>query len=395
MRRAFVFLAMLLCLCLPALADSYVYSSEQMLNIYYECEDFDGAIPQTLDGAFDGRLKEGDEILCGTLRVKKYHSEPGVVQGEDALLAVQQEGRILLLGAKKTDSVWRCAIETDSFFAPGQRFDLTVLPQHGESGQIRGASLALVCGAEEFLVTVREDGSVALAAYCAPFEDGSTLEISVSMGGLYAQRTLDGILQESKSTQGVIPNRLCGWTYDAFPKSCAEVAAWESGYVMSFGEDEVFVFGVNFRERPTSESHSMGKYTAKACVLGREPGTMTSWYQVRIGDTIGWVSGTYVLWPQNEGDSAAIAEYLSKMPELAKTRREAGRHVMLRSAPDGETIMQLPAGTVMQVIGENEGWLHVILPRHDGWAFDWNGTYGYVRADNVVTGVSPADIQYQ
>ena len=394
MKKIIILVVWLLCLCTPVQADHYVYSSEQALNIYYECEDFDEIIPQTLNGAFDSRIMAGDKILCGTLRVKKYHNEPNVVQGEDALLALKRDGKILLLGAKRTDGAWRCVIETDSFFAPGQKFDLTVLPQHDAGGQMRGASLALVCGAEEFLVTVREDGSIALEAYCAPWKDGSTLKISVNMGGLHAQRVFDGILQESRSAQGVIPNRLCGWTYDAFPKSCAEVAAWEGRDVTPFGDEEVFVFGVNFRERPTGESHSMGKYTAKARVLGREPGQMTSWYQVQIGETTGWVSGTYVLWPQNERDALAILEYLSKMPDFARTRRQAGRHVMLRSAPDGEPVMQLPAGTVMQVIAENEGWLHVILPRHDGWAFDWDGTYGYVRADDVVTGLSPADIQY-
>lgn len=395
MKKIIILTVLLLCLCLPVQADSYVYSNEQALNIYYECEDFDGVIPDSLDGAFDSRIASGDEVLCGTRRVMKYHNDPGVAQGEDALLALKRDGRILLLGAKRTDGVWRCAIETDSFFAPGQQFDLTVLPQPGEGGQMRGASLAIVCGAEEFLVSVQEDGSLALAAYCVPWADGSTLNISVSMGFLHAQRTLDGILQESRSASGVIAKRLCGWTYDIFPKSCAEVAAWEGRGVTPLGEDEVFVFGVNFREQPTGNSRSMGKYTAKARVIGREPGQMTSWYQVRIGDTVGWVSGTYVLWPQNERDSAAIVEYLSKMPYFAKTRREAGRHVMLRSEPDGEAVMQLPAGTVMQVISENEGWLHVILPEDDGWAFDWDGLYGYVRADDVITGASPADIQYQ
>ena len=44
MKKIIILTVLLLCLCLPVLADSYVYSNEQALNIYYECEDFDGVI---------------------------------------------------------------------------------------------------------------------------------------------------------------------------------------------------------------------------------------------------------------------------------------------------------------------------------------------------------------
>jgi len=304
---------LLLCLFVPAQAETYVYSNEDALNIYYECEDFGGALPDALAGVFDRRLRQGGEILCGTLRMTRYHSEPGVVQGRDALLALRRDGMILLLGACQEDGLWRCAVETDSFFSPGERFDVTVLPEHGQSGGFRGASLALVCGEEEFRVTVQEDGGIRLKQYRAPCADGSELRIDVNAGSLRARRTKDGIEQESGAAAGVISDRLCGFTKDAFPKSCAQVNTWKGEGPVVLREDEVVIFGVNLREKPTGESHSQGRYTAKARVLGREEGPSAPWYQVSIGDTTGWVSGVYVLWPQNEQHLSEIALYLSQM----------------------------------------------------------------------------------
>lgn len=385
-----LFLILLSCVCACAQADSYVYSNEAALNAYYVCEDFDKAIPDALRGAFDSRIMEGDEILCGTLRRERRHSDPSAVEEEDALLALERAGKVLLLGAKKTDGVWRCAIETDSFFAPGDRFDLTVLPEHGASGAMRSASPAIVCGGEEFFLRIQEDGSIHLRQYREMQQDGSALEILVEMGQLYARRTLEGVEQESGMAAGVIPARLCGWTYETFPRTCAGVNAWEGRGMTALGEDEVFIFGVNFREKPTGQSRSMGKYTAKARVLDRREGTTSPWYQVQVGDTTGWVSGTYVVWPQSERGRLDTAAYLSKTPDFAR----ANGQTPLYRAPDGEEIMQLPAGTAVQVIAQNDGWLHVIVPRHDGWQIDWDGTYGYVRQSGVTTGVSPADIHH-
>lgn len=306
-------LILLLCLCAPAQAQTYIYSSDQAPTVYFECEDFDSEIPDALLDVFDSFLQAGDEILCGAAYDTRYRSGRETERGKEALLALRRDEKILLLGAKETENGWRCAVETDDFFAPGQRFDLTVLPRHNLEGAFIGVNLAIVCGEEEFLVGVRNNGCVMLEQYQRPWTNGSTLEIQVGMGFLYASRHLDGILQESRSAEGVFSMRLCGWRYDSFPKSCEEVGTWEGRGMPEFAEDEAFIFGVNLREKPTGQSRSLGQYTMAVRVLGRREGLQAPWYQVQFEDKTGWVSGTYVLWPENERHRSEIAMYLSQM----------------------------------------------------------------------------------
>lgn len=313
MKKIVILFALLFGLGVPAQAESYTYSSDQAPTVYFECEDFDGEIPASLAGVFDNCLCQGDEILCGTLRVTKYHGGRETDYGTDALLALRREEKILLLGASKTNGAWQCAVETDSFFVPGQRFDVTVLPFHNLEGGFIGTYPALVCGEEEFLLDVRPDGRILIQQYHRPWEDGSTLQIRVYMSFLYASRYKEGILQESKSAQGVFSSRLCGWTYESFPKFCTEVAVWEGWNMPEFEEGEAFIFGVNLREKPTGKSPSMGQYTARVRVLDRAEGLHAPWYQVQVEDKIGWVSGDYVLWPQNEQHLSEIALYVSQM----------------------------------------------------------------------------------
>lgn len=389
LKRVLMVGLLLLCLGVSAQAETYTYSNETALNMYYECEDFDAEIPEALSGVFSSRIQASDEILCGTLRTTKYHNEPGVIQKQNALLALKRDGKILLLSAVNMEGKWRCAIETDGFFAQDQRFDLTILPQHNSEGSFRGTSLTIVCGEEEFHLSMMKDGEVMLAQYRVPQTDGSMLEIDVYEGYLHASRYKDGILQESKSANGVIPRRLCGWTYEDFPKSCAEVTGWEGRNMPEFADDEAIIYGVNLRERPTGSSRSMGKYTAKVRVMDQAEGKKSPWYQVEFGGRVGWVSGTYLLKPGTRRGDFDIQMYLSEIPRFAKNVQPAA----LLGAPDGDVLMALDAGTMLQIVSENDGWLHVAVPKEDRIFIDWDSTFGFIRTQDVVTGVSPADIR--
>jgi len=313
MKRVLIIWALLLCFCVPAQADIYVYSSDQAPGIYFECEDFDSEIPASLAGVFDGCIEAGDEILCGTMYAsKRSHVSDAPVRSE-ALLALRRDEKILLLGASQAEKDWVCAVETDRFFSEGQRFDLTTLPRHNSEGAFLGVSTSIVCGEEAFLVSVYADGRVMIDQYEVPWEDGSMLQIEVGMSFLYASRYKDGILQESRSATGVFSKRLCGWTYESFPRSCAEVSKWEGSGMPEFGEGEAFIFGVNLRERPTGQSKSLGQYTTRVRVLDRAEGPQAPWYQVQFDGKTGWVSGTYVLWPEHEPHRSQIMLHLSEM----------------------------------------------------------------------------------
>lgn len=312
LRKLFILLSAMLLASAWTQAESYVYSSDQAPLVFFDCEDFDDQIPAKLDGVFDELLEAGDRILCGTICETRYHNQPETRLSADALLALARDEKILLLGAAYTEGAWRSAMETDSFFAPGQRFDITCLPRHGMTYSFIGAFPALVCGEEEFIVSVREDACVVLEEYGAPCEDGSRLSIHAGRGSIHASRMLDGIVQESGSAQGVFGGRLRGWTYEAFPKSCAQVKAMDGAGMPVFEAGEAFISGVNLREQPTSKSPSLGQYTAIVKILDRREGTHAPWYQVEWDDKIGWVSGDYVLWPQHESHLSLIAMHLSE-----------------------------------------------------------------------------------
>ena len=312
MKRWLMIWALLLGLYVSAQAEPYIYSSDQTPLVYFDCEDFDAEIPAQLSGVFDGLLEENDSILSGALCMTKYHSQPENVLSADALLALEREGKVLLLGASFREGTWRCALETDSFFAPGQHFDVTILPRHGVDGNMVGALPALVCGGEAFIVSIFADARVFIQEYRADCADGSELRIGVGSGIVYASRMLDGIEQESGRAEGVFGSRLRGWTYDAFPKTCKQVNALDGAGMPAFEEGEALIFGVNVREQPTGKSPSLGQYTAIVRILDRTEGTHALWYRVQWADKTGWVSGDYVLFPEHEPHRSQIAQQLSQ-----------------------------------------------------------------------------------
>lgn len=312
-KRILILWMMLLGLCISAQAEPYVYSSDQTPLVFFDCEDFDDEIPVQLGGVFDEWIQEDDQILSGTVCTTRYRKYPETALSADALLALERAEKILLLGARYTDGAWRSAVETDSFFVPGQKFDATCLPRHGAEGGLIGALPALVCGEEAFILTVCEDARIILEKYRASCEDGSELNIGMGNGILYAHRMLDGIEQESGRAEGVFGSRLRNWTYDAFPKSCAQVNDMNGAGMPTFEAGEALIFGVNLREQPTGQSRSLGKYTAIVRVLDRREGTHAPWYQVQFEDKTGWVSGDYVLFPEHEPHLSQIASHLSDL----------------------------------------------------------------------------------
>lgn len=310
-KRIFTVWMLLLCLCVPVQAEPYSYSSDQVPLVFFDCEDFDTEIPAQLNGVFDEWIQESDAILCGTVCTTRYHKYPETALSANALLSLERDGKILLLGASYMDGVWRSAVETDSFFAPGQKFDVTCLPMHGMEGKFNGAFPALICGGNEFVVSVRENARVILEEYRASCADGSELNIRAGRGHIRASRMLEGIEQESGRAAGVFGGGLRSWTYDAFPKSCAQVSAMDGMGMPEFEEGEALICGVNLRERPTGQSPSLGKYTAIVHILDRAEGKQAPWYQVQWEDKIGWVSGDYVLFPEYEPHLSDIAMQLS------------------------------------------------------------------------------------
>jgi hypothetical protein len=173
-------------------------------------------------------------------------------------------------------------------------------------------------------------------------------------------------------------------TFAEFPTSYQAAARWaEASWAGVLADGRSLIWGANLRQRPTGSSPSLGKYVvAMAEVLDQQPGKIWPWVKVRIGETVGWVSGNYVAAPENrqrfaahcggvEGAVASAPVRLYRQPDM--------------SAPS----VEVPQGSWMQVLAETaDGWLHVLVTG-DGPDLrpEARGAYGYVRADAVERGL--------
>lgn len=387
MNRMLALLLMLLPVMALADAESYTLSSTE--NAYYECVDFDGELTGEAQEIFGQLLREGDRVLCGTICKTLYRNFPGVLQKQRALLAVEREGLVLLMGANHDDTQWRTCIETDRFIPAGTAFDITTKPAYSNGDILVFGDPTIVCGEESYRLEVHQNGSVSLRQYERAETDGSTFILTPGAGySISIER--EGEADLPYHEHGMLPDRLAAWTMDMFPKSVTEAKIFLLDYALDMEEDEAFISGGNFREQPTSASRSWGQYSAKAQILGSRMGTVEPWYNVRVGSLTGWVSANYVV-----KDPYESVRYYGNACGVRTVARADG-DILLRVLPDGETVMNVPAGTLMHVIQENEGWAHVIIPRGEiSWLTDWDGTYGFVKLSEVTTGVSIADVQWK
>lgn len=190
---------------------------------------------------------------------------------------------------------------------------------------------------------------------------------------------------------GPLPTRLCAWTWDTLPRNREESEAWAAANPFETAGDEGYLSGVNLREKPTGKSRSWGIYHAKVQVLDQQPGEMDPWMKVRVGNLTGWASGRYLHMEQSE-DPYALAEYQTAVMKVGRAKKT----VQLLDRPGGSVIMELEEGTFVHTIIENEGWLHVVVPRKElTWRTDWDGTYGFVKMEDMTVGVSKADVMWR
>lgn len=382
-------------LAAPAWAEStlYTYSNDLASNLYYVCEDFTGDVPPEVLDALSGRLLAGDEILCGTILSEYLRSDPEEPRRAGALIAVRRKEKILLFGISDEEGICRAALETDSFFSDRQDFQLTVLPHYGINGGINDAHLAIVMGGEIFRLVVKPDAGLYLQEYEAFKEEGDRFCLTIRAGSMHAGIYRSGVLVHEERVGGLIPQRLCAWTYAHMPMGMAQVKAFAALNPVLLEDDEAVIYGVNFRKQATTKSPSMGQYTAKVRLLDRPKDASASWYHVAVGDTQGFVSSTYVVTKQSRANGQEQMEAcLSEMLPVARADRETA----LADQPGGNGKMMLSSGKMMHVIASHEGWLHVVIPREEiTWKTDWNGIYGYVREDAVTTGISIADVKWR
>lgn len=85
-------------------------------------------------------------------------------------------------------------------------------------------------------------------------------------------------------------------SFEEYPVTRAQAAQLAAGSWAGVPYERLAVLGGNLRQEPTGSSRSLGFAQGNVLgeILGQKPGVYEPWYQVRVGDTVGWTSGSYV-----------------------------------------------------------------------------------------------------
>ena len=167
----------------------------------------------------------------------------------------------------------------------------------------------------------------------------------------------------------------------------AQAIAYETAIATDASVNRVYSSGAHLRKEPTGKSESLGVYAHNVPMNftgEQKPGTTFPWFQVRIGDTLGWTSSNYV----------------NASPDIAFAPIPLGRTLegcqLYASTNDKEPTAELAPGTTFHILTEYDGMYHICIPQGElAWAVDPDGTYGYISTSNVLTGYSPSSLDAQ
>ena len=382
----------LLALCLllsgAQAAEEYTIGDPQR-GPYYTCTDFDGQMPEDVAEIFSSLMREGDEVLCGS-RAQKRSARVEGIREDSILMALRREGKVLLMCAYRRDGDWQTCLETDSFIPADYAFDITHLPEDDGEGWRLEANHAIVSGDEIWRVHIWPGCFIELMSLEYKSPDGTRMAQDMLICTIHAFAIEDGAYLDQGHWHCSLPSRLAGWEMKDVPRGVAQIQRFAEENQPALGENQAYI-GSNLREKPTGKSRSLGVYSARAQVLGSEMGRVEPWYHVRVGDTEGWVTATYLI----DGSEYDVRYY--SMGALVKQPARADQEVQLRRSPNGETFARLLPGATMHVIAKNDGWLHVVLPENGrvSATVNWDGIYGYVREDEVVLGATLAELKWK
>jgi len=357
-------------------------------NPIYHVETFGAVLPDVCRDVLAGTPFAADAVLQGVM-LREEHKNPKEVQGYGLLMAVEHEDTPLLIGGSKAPGgKWQVWPASETFLRDGEAFEITVKPNRDKNGGVISVFPAIAYGDEYYMIGNRQ-GYSEVYAYVHVDAQGNGLSIVASYPDYYYELVLwkDGKRTDRESYEVCYPSRLELVDADTFPRTADQLEKWSKEH--SLVHEGVYVFAANLRERPTGKSKSLGVYhKAPAIVLDSAPGTQRPWYQLRIGDTVGWMSGVYVVnnpYDVNHGLAQVVP------PSIAQCQKE----ISLYLSPSGQVKQTLPAGTAMHIIADCDGWYHVVLPQGDiSWKLDAGGTYGYVCADDVIEYTTLVNMKY-
>ncbi len=376
--------------------------SDDGMTIYYEMTTFDDALPKELGAAMANTPWADWQCVKGIMQMEKTKKEKARPDSGAALVAVQKDGKTMLLHFFNPDEQgWQClpaaeekALLTGRTFAFG-----AVMERSNPTIQI---IYPMKDGGREMFELyvstngVNMDRPPEVWGYRRDAKDGSALLIGT---GMYRSHYF---LVENLSASGertvaaelpyFYPNWLEALDADEYPKSEEEVRAYILSHPQPGGEGYGRIGGVNLREKPTTQSKKLGKYRDDTLVkiLDIKPGKANAWYKVQVGETVGYVSGNYV---HLLDITQPHVFFVTSPPTVGKTNKACD----LKAKPSGSAkeVTSLDENTELYVLADCDGWLHVCIP-NSGLAYwmEEDGTYGYLPAEDVVQAFTPLRLKY-
>ena len=385
MKQFFSMLLTMLFLMLMGIAYADTYELDDGTNGYYICEEFDGEMSEYAAQIFADLVWATDEVISGALFEEHYRTRPDMKGRGGALVAVRRDGKILLMSANTNGKGWTAAIETDSFLPPDALFSLNCEPKN------HFVHLTLDYQGVSYEIRTSAEGGAYLFRYNWLDDQGNGLNMSCNGGMFVLNRKASNGTDEKLCDAVAVPDRLAAWKADELPRTVESLMAFGQEHPMELEDDEAYTISVNLRESATGKSKTWGEYTAKVEILGQKPGNDAPWYNVRVGNLEGWVSGVYV-----HGRNTVDKSKLYTLPVMVHPVGRTKVQTPLLDTHGGNVIMQLNTDSYVHVLGERDGYMHVIVPHGElNWQTDWDGTYGFVRKEDIVVGISRTDARYK
>lgn len=365
-------MCILILLLVPGAACCESWTVSEVNGMYYYVETFSGVWPEeniAQNTVFADDLVEQAVLLTAT------HVETEQQRIKTLLAIVQHDGKRLLIGGTADEqNVWKIWPAAETFLREGESYTLTAAEQSIKPGATIGI-LPCVAYEDGYYLIGYGDGYSVLQQYVN--KDGCKINLTYPDGCYeWLEPTSEGTSMRREYYNICVPRYLAYLSADTFPRTEEELKAWSKAYPLT--EGKTYVFAAHLREKPTGKSNSLGEYRfAPAEVLDEKPGTQFPWYQLRIGDTVGWMSGAYVV-QSSENVNYSLAQALPM--KIAQCTADT----VLYTSPDGQEKQTLPAGVAGHIIAQCGDWYHIVLPQAElSWQTDQEGTYGYLRTGDV------------
>lgn len=372
--------------------------SKEDISIYYEITKFDTELPDDLLTAMAITRWAGWQCVKG-IRQEERIKKTSALKGGVALVAVQKDGQTMLLQFTCSESkTWNCfpaAEEKALLTGRGYDFDAVL-----DSSYPR-VEMVYPCedgGREVFRLSLnyREKEPIMFEHYRREYADGSVLTIGARLNHdlfFYVEtKSSSGTANKEEFLQYLYPNLLEVLDADRYPKTIDEVLSFIAANPRSVSNGYGILSSSNMRAKASSQSKTLGFYHigTPAKILGTKPGKREPWYKVQVGQTIGYISGSYILPAEN---MFLHIPYPCAPQTVGRTNKDC----QLKSAASASAKMvtSLKAGASMYVLADCGDWLHVCIPKDNvGYFMDIEGTYGYLRVKDVTQADTPLRLKY-